>query len=267
MLVMAAKESVRSTAQPSLSMSLLVFIPLFVTNELNSRIQGMSAGSLNTIVSVMQSYGTGWLRSGNNRSLAANSNKLLIQKPAPLLSRIFGYRNIPGIGMGTTSFLAICNESIAHHSSSLLPEMYGPDFNLHEYLPTTSVFEAVFTHFLTRFGILLICFPPVLWLAKYLIPESGTGPALATAGTERQEFRAIGSPSDTKGESVSARYIYEGSLYYCSAFMGVEAALTVLGEEKTYAHELGGGVLTAAMLGMPFIERIRDAGVQIEVDV
>lgn len=32
-------------------------------------------------------------------------------------------------------------------------------------------------------------------------------------------------------------------------------------------NELGGGVLTAAMLGMPFIERIRDAGVQIEVDV
>lgn len=169
--------------------------------------------------------------------------------------------------MVTTSFLAICNESIAHRSSSLLPEIYGPAYNLHEYLPTTSVFAAIFTHFLTRFATLLLSFPPVLWLARYLLPKSGTGPDLATAGAERQEFRAIGSPLGTTGDSVSARYVYEGSLYYCSALMGVEAAFSIIGEEKTSAHDIGGGILTPATLGIPFIERIRNAGVQIEVDV
>jgi hypothetical protein len=114
---------------------------------------------------------------------------------------------------------------------------------------------------------LLICFPPIHWLAKYLIPASGTSPDLATAGAERQEFRVIGAPSKTESDHVSARYVYEESLYYCSALMGAEAALVILGDHKTYAHELGGGILTPATLEMPFIERIHHAGVQIEVDV
>lgn len=59
--------------------------------------------------------------------------------------------------------------------------------------------------------------------------------------------------------------MYEGSLYYCSALMGVEAALSILGE-KTYAHEIGGGILTPATLGLPFIERLRSAGLKIQVD-
>lgn len=115
---------------------------------------------------------------------------------------------------------------------------------------------------------LIISFPPIQWLAaKYLIPASGTGPDLATAAkSERQEFHAIGAPSKSKGDQVSARYVYEGSLYYCSALMGVEAALSILGE-KTYAHEIGGGILTPATLGMPFIERLCNAGIKIEIDV
>lgn len=128
-------------------------------------------------------------------------------------------------------------------------------------------FAGVVAHLILRLVMLIVSFPPVQWLAaKYLIPASGTGPDLATAATsERQEFLAIGSPPKSKGEQVSARYVYEGSLYYCSALMGVEAALSILGE-KTYAHEIGGGILTPATLGMPFVERLRNAGIKIEVD-
>lgn len=60
---------------------------------------------------------------------------------------------------------------------------------------------------------LLIAFPPLQWLAaKYLIPASGTGPDLATADTERQEFLAIGAPSKSNGDQVSARYVFEGGV-------------------------------------------------------
>ncbi|KFZ12071.1 hypothetical protein V501_04393 [Pseudogymnoascus sp. VKM F-4519 (FW-2642)] len=229
-------------------------------------IQGMSGGSLNTVLSLIQSYGIGWILFGNPWSLSATSTR---RKPGstPLLSRIFGYRSIPGFGDVTTSFLAICNESIAHRSSSLMPKIYGPDFNFHEYLPTTGPFAGIVAHLILRLVMLIVSFPPVQWLAaKYLIPASGTGPDLATAATaERQEFVAIGSPPKSKGEQVSARYVYEGSLYYCSALMGVEAALSILGE-KTYAHDIGGGILTPATLGMPFVERLRNAGIKIEVD-
>ncbi|KFY18420.1 hypothetical protein V493_08637 [Pseudogymnoascus sp. VKM F-4281 (FW-2241)] len=228
-------------------------------------IQGMSGGSLNTVLSLIQSYGIGWILFGNPWSLSATPQRW---KPnsAPLLSRIFGYRSIPGFGDVTTSFLAICNESVAHRSSSLMPKIYGPHFNFHEYLPTTGPIAGILTHLILRLVMLIISFPPVQWIAaKYLIPASGTGPDLASAAdSERQEFIAIGGPFNSKGDQVSARYLYEGSLYYCSAAMGVEAALSVLGE-ITYAHEIGGGILTAATLGMPFIERLRNVGIKVEV--
>lgn len=226
----------------------------------------MSGGSFNTVLSLIQTYGIGWILFGDPWSLSATSERRK-PNPVPLLSRIFGYRSIPGFGNVTTSFLAISNESIAHRSSSLMPKIYGPDFNFHEYLPTTGPFAGVLAHLILRLVMLIISFPPIQWLAaKYLIPASGTGPDLATAAdSERQEFLAIGAPSKLNGEQVAARYVYEGSLYYCSALMGVEAALAVLGE-KTYAHEIGGGILTPATLGMPFIERLRNAGIKIEVD-
>ncbi|OBT51291.1 hypothetical protein VE04_06682 [Pseudogymnoascus sp. 24MN13] len=205
----------------------------------HSQARGMSGGSLNTVLSLIQSYGIGWILFGNPWSLSATSTR---RKPSstPLLSRIFGYRSIPGFGDVTTSFLAICNESIAHRSSSLMPKIYGPDFNFHEYLPTTGPFAGIVAHLILRLVMLIVSFPPVQWLAaKYLIPASGTGPDLATAATSR-----------------SAR---------SSALMGVEAALSILGE-KTYAHDIGGGILTPATLGMPFVKRLRNAGIKIEVD-
>jgi hypothetical protein len=48
------------------------------------------------------------------------------------------------LGICTTSFLAICNESISHRSAALLPEIYGPSFYLHEFLPVANFFSAVF---------------------------------------------------------------------------------------------------------------------------
>lgn len=130
----------------------------------------MSGGSLNTVLSLIQTYGIGWILFGNPWSLSATSQRRK-PNPAPLLSRIFGYRSIPGFGDVTTSFLAICNESIAHRSSTLMPNIYGPDFNFHEYLPTTGPFAGAVTHLILRLVMLIISFPPVQWLAaKYLIP-------------------------------------------------------------------------------------------------
>ena len=48
------------------------------------------------------------------------------------------------LGICTTFFLAICNESISHRSAALLPEIYGPSFYLHEFLPVANFFSAVF---------------------------------------------------------------------------------------------------------------------------
>lgn len=226
----------------------------------------MSGGSVATVVSLMSTYGTSWIWPGNPWSLTPSPKRETSSTP-PFLSRLFGYRKLPGLGVVTTSFLAIANESIAHRSASLLSELYGPKFHFHEFLPAPNFFAAVFIHILTKLGILLLALSPIRWIMKSLIPTPGTGPDLATADVERQHFQVIGTPANPEGKRIKGRFLYEGSLYYCSAFMGVEAASVVLGGEETPAHRIGGGILTSATLGMPYIEKLRAAGAQIDVEL
>jgi len=227
----------------------------------------MSAGSLNTVMSLMSSYGTRWIWPGNPWSLTPTLSRHASHSPS-ILSAIFGYRNIPYLGTATTSFLAICNESIAHRSAFLLPEIYGPAFNTHEYLPAPSFLGAAFVHFLTKLGIMLLSLAPFRALINSLLPAAGTGPDLAKAQhVERQHFQAIGTPANTEGKRAKGEFLYEGSLYWCSAAMGVEAAVVLLGDVETPARRIGGGILTPATLGMPFVEKMRAAGAKIEVEL
>lgn len=212
----------------------------------------------------MSTYGISWIFPGNpwSHTLRPKPNGI---PSAPLLSRLFGYRKIPGLRVCTTSFLAICNESVVHRSAMLQPEIYGPRFHFQEFLPVSNFLAALLVHLITRLGLFLLAIPPLRALMRMLIPPGGTGPDLATAHTERQVFRAVGVPESSGGSKVEAVFRWEGSLYYCSAAMGVEAAQAILGGARTPAHEIGGGILTPAMLGMPFVERVRNLGAKLEV--
>lgn len=225
----------------------------------------MSSGSLSTVVDMMTAYGIGWIWSGNPWSLISKTHSI-DPVSSPLLSKIFGYRRFPGLGMVTTSFLAICNESIAQRSANLQIELYGSSFNLHEYLPIDSWFRAVLVHYPTLLGLLLLALSPIRWLLKKLIPSPGTGPDLAAAGVERQTFTAVGIPKSPEGTTVKATLHYEGSLYYCSALMGVEAASLILVDDDTPAHRYGGGILTPATLGMAYVEKLRKAGIKFNIE-
>lgn len=224
----------------------------------------MSGGSLNTVLGLFDTYGVGWLLFGNPWSLSPGSKRDL-KRNTLSPSRILGYRNIPGLGRLTTSFLAISNESIVHRSAGLMPNIYPLSFNFHEYLPSPSFAAAVLIHLLTKLAILLLALIPLRWLAYKLIPEPGSGPDLSTAHNERQEFVAVAQA--TNGGLIRSRFFYGGSLYYCSAFMGVEAALVILGNEDTDAARMGGGILTPATLGAPFVERLRLAGAEISTEI
>jgi hypothetical protein len=213
----------------------------------------------------MSTYGISWILPENPWSLTQTPRPANIPTTTPFLSHIFGYRYIKSLGICTTSFLAICNKSIAHRSASLLPEIYGPSFHLHEFLPVSNFFAAVLVHFLTRLGLLMVAFPPLRALIKLLIPPAGTGPDLVTANVERQVFRAVGTPANKNGKKVEACFRYDGSWYYCSAAMGVEAGLVILSDDKAPVHDIGGGILTPATLGMPFVERLRNIGAELEV--
>lgn len=151
-----------------------------------------------------------------------------------------------------------------------MPDIYlsskeGSKFDFHEYLPVPSAFAGLLAHFFTNFALAVLSVPGLPGLLKRLVPEAGTGPDLVAAKEiESQVFRAVSVPQNGE-DAVEVVFEYKGSLYYCSAAIGVEAARVVLGEAKTVAHELGGGVLTPATLGMEFVERVRGMGVKLEV--
>ena len=211
----------------------------------------------------MSTYGLFWLLPGNPWSLTQLPKPVGISK-TPTSSQIFGYKYIRGFGICMTSFLAICNELIAHRSAILLPEVYGPRFHLQEFTPASNIFTAVLLHVITRLGQLMLALGPVRALLQLFIHAPGTGPDLAKTHVEKQTFRAIGNPANDTGNRVGASFSFDGSLYYCSAAMGVEAALVILGSEQSPCHDIGGGVLTPATLGMLFVERLREIGAVVE---
>jgi hypothetical protein len=148
-------------------------------------LQGMSGGHLNTVISLMSTYGISWIVSGNPRSLAQSTKPTTILS-TPLISRMFGYQYIPGLGICTTSFLNLRNESIANRSAALMPQVYGPGFHLHEFIPVSNIFAAILVHMITRLGLLMLTFTPITALLKNLIPAPGTGLDLANAHVEKQ---------------------------------------------------------------------------------
>ena len=83
---------------------------------------------------------------------------------------------------------------------------------------------------------------------------------------DRLEYRSIAEaetndPTDPK--RAECRFIWEGSMYHLTGVLLAEAAF-VLARRNTLAHKLG-GVLTPSTFGTPFVERLREAGVKMEV--
>ena len=58
---------------------------------------------------------------------------------------------------------------------------------------------------------------------------------------------------------------WNGSFYHLTGVFLAEAALTIL-RSDTEAHKLGGGVLTPATLGQPFVDNLVKARVELDVD-
>lgn len=89
------------------------------------------------------------------------------------------------------------------------------------------------------------------------------------AGTEFFEFRTIAyadiaDPNDPK--RALGRMRWDGSMYHLTGVCLAESAL-VIARDKTLAHELGGGMLTPATLGAPYLERLKKAGLAVEMNL
>jgi len=58
---------------------------------------------------------------------------------------------------------------------------------------------------------------------------------------------------------------FDGSMYELTGICLAEAAVTIA-RDNTLAHQFGGGMLTPATLGGPYLERMKKAGLKMEVN-
>ena len=188
----------------------------------------------------------------------------------PLMSKLLGIRSVPDLGTLATSFAAGPNMAIVHRSWGLIDRgnYYGHNFKYKEYMRVRNSFIGVALHFAIAFGFVALTVPPVRWLLKKLVTAPGQGPSREAADRETIEFRSIAT-ADQDGSDPKrafARMRWEGGMYYLSGVFLAEAAIVILRDETT-AKRLGGGLLTPAMLGQPFLNRLRKAGLKFETQL
>ncbi|KAI9850666.1 MAG: hypothetical protein M1824_003190 [Vezdaea acicularis] len=106
---------------------------------------------------------------------------------------------------------------------------------------------------------------PFRWLAKKFVYGPGEGRTKEETAKESIEYRAVGYPDlETPSKKRALSTVkWSGGIYQLTAIFADEAAMAIL-RDDTYAKKLGGGILTPATLGQPFVERLEKAGVKFE---
>ena len=187
-----------------------------------------------------------------------------------LLSKIFGVRTIPGLGIVTSSISAGPNVATVQRSWGLLEggKLYGPKFTFHEYMGVRNIAIGVVAHFALLFSSLAVTLPPVRWLAKKFFYTPGSGPTKEQSQREMLEYRAIATADQDapNPKRAFARLRWDGSLYYFTGVCLAEAAMVMLNDDELL-RRLDGGILTPATLGQPFIDRMKNAGMIFEVEM
>jgi short subunit dehydrogenase-like uncharacterized protein len=184
--------------------------------------------------------------------------------PTPFLTKILGVRNVPDLGILTTSLGRVSDTPIVERSWGLLggSSFYGPNFHFSEYMRVRNTFAAVFTHLAILTGSLLLAIPLFRTIARKYVYAPGDGPTKKEAEKYMLEYRGVATP-DVKTKTKTRAWCkarYDGSVYECTAVCVSQAAMSVL----TDGHKLGGGIYTPACLGQKFIDRLDVAGFKFE---
>lgn len=251
--------------------------------EMNSRPSG---GTLATILTTFDSYSPRQVASANSGRWASSpvppppppppkSSSSYFSSLARMVRRIIGVRTLPHLGLVIPSAGAGPNVNIVQRSWGLLDRgaYYGPRFSYHEYASVRNRLVGWIVHTAIMIGALSLILPPVRWLAKKLVFAPGQGVSREDAARDRMEFWAVATADEERGagreerpRQAFARFRFEGGMYYLTGLLLAEAAMVLLEDEKLVAR-LGGGLLTPAMLGQHFVDRIVKAGVVLETEM
>ncbi|KAI9877129.1 MAG: hypothetical protein M1830_004724 [Pleopsidium flavum] len=230
-----------------------------------------SGGTIATVLGILDFYSLKDVMDSTKAwALSPTPGPKSVERPS-LVTRFLGVRNVPDLGTLTTSISGGANRAIVHRSWGLMggnSSLYGPRFHFNEYVKVRNAFIGVAVHFMIAVGMMALALPPIRWLLRKLVYAPGQGPTREVTSKERIEYRAIAiADQDTSTpKRAFAKMRYNGGLYYLTGVFLAEAAITIL-RDDTLPKKLGGGILTPAMLGQPFVDRLRKAGLILETQL
>ncbi|KAL8997986.1 MAG: hypothetical protein Q9188_006190 [Gyalolechia gomerana] len=232
-----------------------------------------SGGTLATIVGILDHYSLSQLAKASAPWALSPVAGPRSSTQVPLATRLLGVRKQPQLGTLTTSITAGPNIAIVQRTWGLLtgPESYGPNFQYHEYMRVKNSLAGAIIHFALTLGLFALAIPPLRWLCQYAahnVYAPGQGARKEITAEESFELRAVAEADEdsSKPQMAMAKFRYDGGIYYLTGVFLAEAAMVLLKEEGL-TKKLGGGLLTPAMLGQPFIDRLKIVGVVLECRV
>ena len=236
-------------------------------HEVKSRPSG---GTIATILSTLDAYSLTDLGRASKPWAMSPIPGPLSRSPVSLFTKLFGVRRVDGLGTMTTSIAGSSNRAIVQRSWGLLDKgrLYGPNFQYSEYLSVPNTLIGIAVHFAFAFGSLFLLLRPIRWLVKRLVYAPGEGRAKIDTKNEVFEFRAIATADEAERppRRALARFRWDGGAYHLTGVLLAQAAMVILQDSKI-VEKTGGGVLTPAILGQPFIRRLCEAGVEFETEL
>jgi short subunit dehydrogenase-like uncharacterized protein len=186
------------------------------------------------------------------------------------IQNLTGVWSYPRLGNLTTSITAKPNEAIVHRSAGLNPYLYGFNFSYEEFMAVNSTLTGMIVHFSLAFLTFLLAIPPFRMLLKLISPKPGSGPTKEKAKNDAFEIRgvAVAEQLSKIPRKAMVTLRFEGGMYEMTALFMAEAAMILCNVKQ--ADEVkklygGGGFLTPSCLGDEYVDRVRKAGVLLEV--
>ncbi|GAB1201460.1 hypothetical protein APSETT445_000034 [Aspergillus pseudonomiae] len=232
---------------------------------------GISGG---TLASVLQAFE---LNSPRHLYKAHAPYALSPKRPSPTVpikrtsiwTKVFGLLRIKQLGWMAYQPQGPVDRAIVHRSWGLLEPTavsYGHNFDFHAWFKIWGPVVAILWHFGGLILAPLILLRPIRKLLPKLWYEPGSGAGQGKIENNWFEYRCV-AEADTATKlkpKALVRMRYESDPYIFTAAALGEAARILLWQKDTWAHKLGGGVLTPATLGDHYVSQLRAAGVTIE---
>ncbi|KAJ5178480.1 Saccharopine dehydrogenase / Homospermidine synthase [Penicillium coprophilum] len=242
------------------------------TRQIDSTIKemkssGASGGTISTILTTFEAFSMSDLsKSMTPFSLAASPPPKKVPGES-ILEKLLGARSIRDLGTVTTSPSGICDMTIVHRSSSLMPELYGPHFFFHQFLSVRNALIGVAIHIGFLIAVSLLALPPVRWLVRKFVFAPGSGPTKEDSANDLLEYHAIATADNPSAQRVFGKITYHGGMYPFTGLLLAEAAMVILNDEEKIRKVSRGGIVTPATLGQDYVDRLEKVGCKIETKV